>query len=135
MEDFVEEILLELFPREQVAARCRFTGAKGLTTAKTDFAVPSAEDPSILIEVKGYGATGSKQTDVLGDITQIVENKRHDTVFLLVTDGITWKQRPSDLRKIVAFQNEGKIARIYTKSMAEELRTDLRTLKDEFGLA
>jgi hypothetical protein len=28
-----------------------------------------------------------------------VEQKRHDTNFILVTDGITWKQRLSDLRK------------------------------------
>lgn len=69
--------------------------------------------------------------DVLGDIARIVEEKRHDTVLLLVTDGITWKQRPSDLRKLVALQNEGKIQRIYTKSMAEDLRLDLDTLKAE----
>ncbi|GAA5140013.1 hypothetical protein GCM10023213_21790 [Prosthecobacter algae] len=131
MEDFVEGIVRSIFSDEQVAVRCRFTGAKGQSTEKADFAIPSANDPVILIEVKAYGATGSKQTDVLGDIARIVEEKRHDTVLLLVTDGITWKQRTNDLRKLVALQNEGKIHRIYTKSMAEDLRSDLETLRSE----
>ena len=133
MENFVEEIVRGVFGSDQVSVRCRFRGAKGQSTEKADFAIPSAADPSILIEVKAYGATGSKQTDVLGDIARIVEEKRHDTVFLLVTDGITWKQRPSDLRKIIGLQNEGKIQRIYTKSMKEDLRTDLETLRMELG--
>lgn len=66
MENFVEGIVRSVFSPEQVAIRCRFTGASGLSTEKADFAVPSAGDPAILIEVKAYGATGSKQTDVLG---------------------------------------------------------------------
>lgn len=131
MENFVEGIVRSVFSPEQVAIRCRFTGSTGLSTEKADFAVPSASDPAILIEVKAYGATGSKQTDVLGDIARIVEQKRHDTVFILVTDGVTWKQRSNDLRKLVALQNEGKIMRIYTKSMAQELRDDLETLRSE----
>ena len=131
MEDFVEEIVRSVFPPDSVAVRCRFKGAKGQSTEKADFAIPSASDPAILIEVKAYGATGSKQTDVLGDIARIVEEKRHDTVLLLVTDGITWKQRPSDLRKLIGLQNEGKINRIYTKTMDRDLRTDLETLRKE----
>jgi len=131
MEDFVESIVRSVFLEQQVAVRCRFTGAKGQSTEKADFAIPSSIDPSILIEVKAYGATGSKQTDVLGDISRIVEEKRHDTVLLLVTDGITWRQRPNDLRKLIALQNEGRIQRIYTKSMAEDLKNDLDTLRSE----
>jgi hypothetical protein len=131
MENFVEGIVRSVFSQDQIAVRCRFTGATGLSTEKADFAVPSATDPAILIEVKAYGATGSKQTDVLGDIARIVEQKRHDTVFILVTDGVTWKQRSSDLRKLIALQNEGRILRIYTKNMAQDLKFDLETLKSE----
>jgi hypothetical protein len=134
MENFVEEILLQIFTKKQIAARCRFTGSKGICNEKTDFAIPSATDPNILIEVKAYGATGSKQTDVLGDIARIVEQKRHDTHFILVTDGITWKQRSNDLRKLIALQNEGKILKIYTKTMALQLKEDLETLKAELAL-
>lgn len=134
MENFVEQILLEVFSKKQITVRCRFTGAAGISDEKTDFAIPSAEDPAILIEAKAYGATGSKQTDVLGDIARIVEQKRHDTHFILVTDGITWKQRSNDLRKLIKLQNEGKIFKIYTKTMALQLKEDLEALKAEFCL-
>lgn len=129
MEDFVEEIVGSVFPPHQIAVRGSFLGAKGQGNAKADFAIPSMKDPIILIETKAYGATGSKQTDVLGDVAKILEEKRHDTVFMLVTDGVTWKERANDLRKLIKLQNEGKIQRIHTKSMAEEMRADLRSLK------
>ena len=134
LEDFVEQLLILIFGENAYDARCQFTGATGTSTEKTDFAIPSKDDPGVLIEAKAYGATGSKQTDVLGDITRIVNEKRNDTQFLLVTDGITWRDRTSDLNKLVTLQNQGKIARIYTQSMADQLEADLKQLKDEHGL-
>ncbi len=134
LEDFVEAILLEIFRVDQISTRSQFIGSNGLSSEKADFAVPSAEDTHILIEVKAFNATGSKQTDVLGDIFRIVEQRRDDTAFLLVTDGISWKARQSDLRKIIKLQNEGKIRRIYTMAMARELRDDLISLKNTAGL-
>jgi hypothetical protein len=65
MEDFVEEIVRSVFGPDQVAVRGSFLGAKGQGSAKADFAIPSMEDPSILIETKAYGATGRKQSDAL----------------------------------------------------------------------
>ena len=55
----------------------------------------------ILVEAKGYGATGSKMTDIIGDLDAVIRVKRHDTTFIFVTDGLTWNQRKSDLQKIV----------------------------------
>lgn len=133
LEDFVEGVVRQVF-EGQFHSRCSFTGASGHNTEKADFAIPTKERPQILIEVKAYGATGSKQTDVLGDVTRILEEKRSDTPFLLVTDGITWKSRVNDLRKLVALQNKGDIYRIYTKSMENELLTDLTQMKQEKGL-
>jgi DpnII restriction endonuclease len=133
LEDFVESILVQIFSKEQIISRCQFIGANGSSTEKADFAIPSATDAHILIEVKAFNATGSKQTDVLGDILRIVEQKRDDTAFLLVTDGISWKARAADLRKIIELQNLGKIRRIYTMAMANELRNDLISLKESFG--
>lgn len=133
LEDFAEGIVRRVF-EDRFDARCRFVGARGTSTEKADFAIPSRDDPAILIEVKAYGATGSKQTDVLGDITRIVDQKRHDTDLLLVTDGTTWRARQNDLRKLVAMQNQGLIARIYTRSMGDELERDLRDLKSDHAL-
>jgi hypothetical protein len=132
LEDFVESCLREHF--EKFDSRCLFVGKGGHRQAKADFAIPSRDDPLIVIEVKGYAATGSKQTDVLGDLRAIVDAKRHDTVFLFVTDGLTWRQRMSDLKKIVEMQNQGEIGRIYTRAMREELGADLESLKLAFGI-
>jgi len=133
LEDQVEGIVQIVFGT-RYDARCQFKGAAGTSTEKADFAIPSKQAPHILIEVKAYGATGSKQTDVLGDFERIVRQKRDDTTLLLVTDGVSWMSRANDLRKLIAMQNQGKIARIYTLEMIDDLRTDLVTLKRDHGL-
>lgn len=132
VEDFAEAIVTKVFGKN-FQARCTFRGARG-QEAKCDFAIPSKSAARILIESKGYGATGSKMTDILGDIRTIIAAKRPDTAFLFFTDGLTWKQRKSDLRKIVEFQNNGDITRIYTYAMADQFEADLRQLRQEYGL-
>ena len=134
IEDFAEGCVIEVFGRGNYDSRCRFLGASGRRGEKCDFAIPSKDDPEILIEAKGYGATGSKQSDVLGDVTRIVGEKRHDTTLLLVTDGTMWRPRQSDLKKIIDLQNLGQIDRIYTRNMRRELVEDLTTLKQEKGI-
>jgi hypothetical protein len=132
VEDFAETIVKRVFGN-QYEARVAFMGARG-QAAKCDLAIPNKREPRILIEAKGYGATGSKMTDVIGDIEKIIAAKRSDTTFLLFTDGLTWKQRRADLRKIVNYQNNGDIARIYTHAMADQFEADLLQLKQEHGL-
>ena len=132
LEDFAEAIVKEVFTNAY-ETRCTFTGT-GNKTAKCDVAIPARTRPRIIIEVKGYAATGSKMSDIIGDLDAIIDAKRHDTALLFVTDGMTWKARLSDLRRIVQRQNEGKITRIYTTKMREIFLDDLRTLKSEFGL-
>lgn len=131
VEDFVEQIVKSVF--EWYEARCTFVGQRN-SSAKCDFAVPSRQVPRIVIESKAYGATGSKMTDVIGDIEKIIAAKRSDTVFMFFTDGLSWIQRKSDFRKIVDYQNQGDIFRIYTLKMAQVFESDLRTLKREFAL-
>ena len=127
-----ESIVRRVFG-SQYELRCTFCGQKG-RTAKCDIAIPTRADPRILIESKGYGATGSKMTDVIGDIEKILAAKRPDTAFLFLTDGLTWKQRKNDLRRIVDYQNNGDITRIYTSAMADQLQADLETLRAEHAL-
>jgi hypothetical protein len=73
-------------------------------------------------------------TDIIGDIEKIIAAKRPDTAFLFFTDGLSWKQRRSDLKKIVEYQNEGEVTRIYTMAMAAAFEADLRQLKKEHSL-
>lgn len=131
LEDTVENILKEIFDRYNT--RCTFVGKRD-KPAKCDFAIPSKNDPRILIEVKGYGATGSKMTDVVGDMDAIIRAKRPDTKLLLFTDGLPWRQRQNDLSKLVERQKNGEITRIYTTSMRSQFEADLKTLKDEYHL-
>jgi hypothetical protein len=132
VEDFAEQIIRKVFG-ENYEVRCTFNGPRG-TAAKCDFAIPSKTAARILIESKGYGATGSKMTDILGDIHTIIGAKRADTALLFFTDGLTWKERQSDLRKLIDLQNHGDITRIYTYAMADQFEKDLRQLKSEGGL-
>ncbi|PZV84010.1 DpnII restriction endonuclease [Algoriphagus aquaeductus] len=132
LEDFVENIIKEVF--SEYVVRKSFLGAKGISTAKADFCIPSTENPSIVIEVKAYGATGSKQSDVIGDVKKIIDEKRNDTFFLLFTDGITWKSRLKDFERLIEFQNLGNIYRIYTQKMKTEFLEDLIQLKKEMGI-
>jgi len=80
VEDLVQAIVEKVFG-ERYSMRCNFTGAR-TRTAKCDFAIPGKDGPRIVIESKGYGATGSKMTDVIGDIEKIIAAKRPDTAFL-----------------------------------------------------
>jgi len=132
VEDFAEEIVRKVF-EANFQVRCSFAGPRG-QVAKCDFAIPSKSSARILIEAKGYGATGSKMSDILGDLHTIISRKRPDTALLFFTDGLTWKQRKSDLRKIVELQNSGDITRIYTSAMAHQFEGDLRELKREYKL-
>ncbi len=133
LEDFAEALIKEVFGNDY-EPRCQFTGVAGAEPAKCDFAIPNRHKPVIIIEAKGYGATGSKMTDVLGDVKTIIAAKRPDVAFILITDGITWMRRLNDLRGLVRMQNEGKILRIYTTKMASQFQSDLRQLKSEYGL-
>jgi len=129
LEDWVEQAIIEVFGGQFFERNISFSGKITGNTAKADFAIPNKENPKIVIEAKAYGATGSKQSDVLGDVKTIVTEKRHDTYFMLVTDGITWHLRTSDLKKIVELQNRGDIYRVYTTQMREELLSDLLAFK------
>ena len=132
LEDLTQAVVKVVFD-DQFEMRCTFSGVRG-RTAKCDFAIPGKNAPRVVIEAKGYGATGSKMSDIIGDIDAIKNAKRPDTSFLFITDGLSWQQRKSDLQKIVDRQNNGEITRIYTTSMFGQLEADLRTLKHEYGL-
>ena len=131
LEDFAEEVIRQVFG-DRYEARCTFQGVNG--TAKCDFAIPEKAKPLILIEAKGYGATGSKMSDIIGDVDAIIGAKRNDASLLLITDGLTWKARANDLRKLIQRQHDGRITRIYTKRMQNQFRADLLTLKVEYGI-
>lgn len=104
-----------------------YSGFKG-RTAKCDFALPSGASPKIVIEAKGFEATGSKQTDVLGDVLKIIEAKAPHTYFFLVTDGRGWHNRASDLEKLVKFHTDGEIDMIFTRVRLPDLNLAVKQI-------
>jgi hypothetical protein len=129
LEDAVEVILKELQNECVIPAYIRggnFINRSG-REAKADFMIPSRNVPRIIIEAKGYEATGSKLTDVLGDILK-VEIKDAETHYFFVTDGIGWYRRQSDLQKIIESHMQGHIDMIYTMKTLPKLKDAIREL-------
>jgi hypothetical protein len=93
---------------------------------KIDLVIPSRDHPKIIIEAKGFEATGSKLTDFLGDVLKIGQAKEYHTYFFLVTDGRGWYNRQSDLRKLVEYHHEGLIDMIYTRARLDRLASDIK---------
>ena len=107
--------------------RVTFVAANG-ATAKCDFAIPSRERPAIVVEVKGYEATGSKLTDFLGDVLKIKQAKAYHTYVLVVTDGRGWYNRKSDLKHLVELHHDGTIEMIYTRRRLGQFADDVRAI-------
>ena len=125
LEDDVEKVLKQIgVPFE---SRVTFVGQKGIS-AKCDFAVPDRNDAKIVIESKGFEATGSKLTDFLGDVLKIGQAKRYHMYVFVVTDGRGWHNRQSDLKRLVQYQNDGLIDMIYTRCTLSQLATDVKQI-------
>ena len=123
LENDVEAVLKEIGAPFQRGVT--FMGQKGIT-AKCDFAIPTKQHPKIIVESKGFEATGSKLTDFLGDVLKIGQAKEYHTYFFIVTDGRGWHNRQSDLRKIVDYHQDGLVDMIYTRARLSQLRDDVR---------
>ncbi|HVE72167.1 MAG TPA: DpnII family type II restriction endonuclease [Thermoanaerobaculia bacterium] len=125
LEDEVESVLKNAgIPFEP---RVTFVAPNGVT-AKCDFAIPSRDRPTIVVEVKGYEATGSKLTDFLGDILKIKQAKAYHTYVLGVTDGRGWYNRKSDLKRLVDLHHDGTIEMIYTRKRLAQFAEDVTSI-------
>ena len=123
LENDVDRVLAEL--GVSCEKRKTFTGREG-KQAKCDFAIPSKTHPKIVIESKGFEATGSKLTDFLGDVLKIGEAKAYHMYFFVVTDGRGWHNRESDLKRLIGFHHDGLIDMIYTRARLAELGRDVK---------
>lgn len=123
LEDEVQKVLTEkLVPFQRGVT---FTGKRG-KTAKGDFCIPGKDHPKIVLEAKGFEATGSKLADFLGDILKIGEAKEFQTYFFVVTDGRGWHNRQSDLKKLVEFHQDGVVDMIYTRNRLDDLAAHVK---------
>lgn len=132
LEDRLEEIAhtLGLLYR----TRGRFTGRAG-GTAPYDLAILDGYD-NVLIAVaaKGFDSTGSKLTDALREIEQMADVRLPTQFIFAAVDGIGWKQRQSDLRKIHGLWTDRKIDGVYTVQTLPEFQVALEDAAKRVGL-
>jgi hypothetical protein len=123
LEDEVEQIVESLgLPRQM---RTRFIG-RGGESAPCDVAIPAGgSEAHIVVGIKAFDSTGSKLT-AAADEVQIMATARKPTQFVFVVlDGIGWKNRLSDLRKIHQRWANDEIDGVYTKADLPQFAIDL----------
>jgi hypothetical protein len=104
--------------------RTRFTGRRG-RTAPCDLVIPNASGAEIVVAAKGYDSTGSKLTDAVREIEEMAEVRTPRQFVIAVIDGIGWKNRVSDLRKIHQLWVEQQIDGMYTLATLDQFREDV----------
>lgn len=132
VEDEIEHVAQDL--RLPCATRTRFEGRNGLT-APCDLAIPGGgKGALIVVAAKGFDSTGSKLTDAVREVEEMAE-KRLPTQFVMAAiDGIGWKSRLNDLRKIYDLRATNQIDGMYTLEGLGDFRQDLESAAKRLGL-
>lgn len=106
------------------STRTRFAGRNG-QDAPCDLVIPGNGDAQIVVAAKGFDSTGSKLSDAVREIQEMASIRRPTQFVLAVIDGIGWKSRVSDLRKIYALWSNGDIDGMYTLATLDTFGDDL----------
>lgn len=122
VEDEIEAVAKALGLRYET--RTRFTGRNG-RTAPCDLVIPNANRAEIVVAAKGFDSTGSKLTDAVREIEEMAEVRTPRQFVLAVIDGIGWKNRISDLRKIHNLWVTQQIDGMYTLATLQQFRDDV----------
>ncbi len=104
--------------------RSRFTGRNN-REAPADLIVPDAQNALIVVAAKGFDSTGSKLTDAVREIEEMADVRLPTQFVFAVIDGIGWKSRQADLRKIHNLWATRQIDGMYTLASLDQFRTDL----------
>lgn len=123
VEDEIEAIARNLgLPCE---TRTRFTGRNG-RTAPCDLVIPAGHNAVIAVAAKGFDSTGSKLTDAVREIEEMADVRQARQFIMAVIDGIGWKSRLGDLRRIYALWESQQINGMYTLASLDSFRHDLQ---------
>lgn len=114
--------------------RTRYLG-RGGADGPCDLAIPSGGGEALIIcAVKGFDSTGSKLSDAAGEIERIADVRLPGQFVFAVVDGIGWKRRQGDLRRIHALAAKRSIDGLYSLSHMDEFRGDLEAAAWRLGL-
>jgi len=122
LEDDIEAIAIDLGLRYQT--RTRFTG-RNSRTAPCDLVIPNAADAAIVVAAKGFDSTGSKLTDAVREIEEMADVRLPRQFVIAVIDGIGWKSRRADLRRIHTLWETSQIDGMYTRASLPRFALDL----------
>jgi hypothetical protein len=78
------------------------------------------------VAAKGFDSTGSKLTDAVREVEEMAEVRLPTQFILAVIDGIGWKNRRADLRRIYQLQETKRIDGMYTLAMLDDFEADVR---------
>lgn len=122
IEDEIEDIARSI--GLDYVTRSRFTGRQG-RTAPADLIVGDPMEAEIVVAAKGFDSTGSKLTDAVREIEEMAQVRLPKQLVLAVIDGIGWKSRQSDLRRIHQLWMDRQIDGMYTLEGLGRFRDDL----------
>lgn len=130
VEDEIEAIAHDLGLPHQT--RTRFAGRDG--TAPCDLVIPAGESADIVVAAKGFDSTGSKLTDAVREIVEMAQVRLPRQFVMAVIDGIGWKSRLADLRRIYDLWEKRQIDGMYTLANIDQFRRDLEQAARRLGL-
>ncbi len=131
IEDMIEDIAKDLgLP---YATRTRFVG-RGDQTGPADLVIPDSTNAVIMVAAKGFDSTGSKLSAAYEEIAKMAAVRKPTQFIMAVVDGIGWKKRRADLRRIHDLWTTNDIDGLYTVSALDQFRSDLESAARLRGL-
>lgn len=116
------------------ATRTRFLG-RGNETGPCDLAIPgSGQEALIVVAAKGFNSTGSKLSDAVGEVERMASIRKPTQFVMAAIDGIGWKSRQADLRRIYNLWSSGSIDGMYSLASLDRFRIDLESFSKRLGL-
>lgn len=116
------------------AMRVRFQGQGG-RDAPCDFAIPCGGTDALIVgAVKGFDSTGSKLSDAVRELKEIADIRLPRQFVFAFVDGIGWRGRRADLRRIYDLWANREIDGLYSLQTLERFQRDLAEAARRLGL-
>lgn len=132
LENVVEETVRAL--GLAYAMRVRFRGQGG-RDAPCDFAIPGGASQALIVgAVKGFDSTGSKLSDAVREIKDMADTRLPRQFVFAFVDGIGWRGRRADLRRIYDSWANHEIDGLYSLGTLERFQSDLAEAARRLGL-
>ncbi|HEU0053801.1 MAG TPA: hypothetical protein VFQ39_11505 [Longimicrobium sp.] len=132
LEDQVEEVVVRLGLAAQT--RTQFVGRRGML-APCDLAIPAGgEAAQIVVAMKGFNSTGSKLTDAVREVMAMAEARLPQQFVFAVIDGIGWKSRQADLKRMYDLWERRSIDGLYTLAHLDRFAQDIGDACKRLGI-